>query len=79
MSRRVLSKEQRQLIDIVRDEGGTILGMRNGGSHVKLDYTFDGVTTHVQHLPFGSSPGNRTLLNFRAAVKRAKNTPTKKD
>lgn len=79
MSRRSLSREQRQLIDIVREEGATVLGIRNGSSHVKLDFTFDGVTKHVQHLPFGSSPGQRTVLNFRAAVRRAKQPPTNKD
>lgn len=68
-----VSRTARILLDVIRDEGGTILEITPGGRHHKVYFTFDGETRHMQPLRVGSKePTDRNVLNFRAQVRRLK-------
>lgn len=68
-----VSRTTRILLDVIRDEGGTILEITPGGRHHKVHFTFDGKTRHVRPMRVGSKePTDRNVLNFRAEIRRLK-------
>ena len=73
MSALRLTKPQKTLTAIIESEGAEVTGFRKGANHLKVDFTFDGVHMHTQHLPYGETTSTRWEKNFRAAIRRTKN------
>lgn len=69
MSRMKLHKVQRDIIAEIKKEGGIILAIRKGGSHLLADYTFDRQMFFVATMPSGTSISPRWLANFRQQIR----------
>lgn len=69
---RKVTKVQKTLTAIIETEGGTVLGVREGANHQRIDYTFDHHQVHTQTLPRGTSVEHRWEMNFRSAVRKSK-------
>lgn len=73
MARNRLTKPQKTLAAIIESEGGTIVDFRTGGSHLKVDYTFDHRHFFTQTMPYSSAIDRRWEANFRRDIRRSKN------
>lgn len=71
-----LTKPQKELAAIIETEGGTIVDVRKGGPHLKVDYTFDHKHFFTQHIPYSSTLDRRWFCNFRRDVRKSKRSIT---
>lgn len=64
-----LTKLQRELVDIIKAEGGRIMAIRNGSSHILIDYELKPGHVFTQSIPRGSRVSPRWAANFRTAIR----------
>lgn len=75
MAKPRLLKPQREMLDAITGEGARIVGLRKGGSHILVDYTWDGRQFFTTMLHYGTtSQTARNVMNFRAQIRRNKPT-----
>ena len=70
MPRPKINKAQKQLLQIIEDEGGTVLSVYRATNHLRVDFTFDQRHVFTQTLPNSDHPDRRWQLNFRAQVRK---------
>lgn len=72
MSRFVLRKAQRDIVNTIKAEGATIKGIRQAATHAKVDYTFDHKLFFTATMPHGTSLNPRWLTSLRATLHKQK-------